>query len=375
MLDLFKAPHRDPASCVISVDGEEITDLYPFLVSVDVSDSREMATTAELIFDSRRDENGEWVVQDAGLFVPWRKIKIEATFGDVIEEVMRGYVVTVDADYPSDPGSASVRVRCQDDSLALDRSHRRKTWGGEAPTTDQVILTTILQGAGLLPHPENAAGSSGLALQQDTTDIRFLRQRARANAYELFFREGQVYFGPMRLDAQPQATVMVYAGPDTNATGFRIEDRGHQPDSVTVELPDPEGAGVISRTVVSELPSLGTEPSKNSDGGHEDFDWRLSRVAESDEETAVALARDRVDKAAMSIAAEGELDGSLYGHVLLSGVPVGVDGIGTRYGGIYYVDKVDHRFDDKGYLMNFRLLRNAVGDNLNGGGGLLDAIL
>ena len=73
--------------------------------------------------------------------------------------------------------------------------------------------------------------------------------------------------------------------------------------------------------------------------------------------------------------AEGELDGSLYGHVLNVGLPVGVDGVGERYGGIYFVDQVRHQFNSEGYRQTFALLRNAYGDNLAGAGGLLAGVL
>jgi hypothetical protein len=53
-----------------------------------------------------------------------------------------------------------------------------------------------------------------------------------------------------------------------------------------------------------------------------------------------------------------------------------VDGIGRRYGGIYYVDTVNHRFDIDGYRQTFTLLRKAYGDNLESSdGGVLSAVL
>ena len=77
------------------------------------------------------------------------------------------------------------------------------------------------------------------------------------------------------------------------------------------------------------------------------------------------------------IQAEGELDGTLYGHVLLAGLPVGVDGVGSRLSGLYYVDGVTHTFNTTGYRQRFRLLRNAWGDNLDSlpGGGPLATVM
>ena len=73
--------------------------------------------------------------------------------------------------------------------------------------------------------------------------------------------------------------------------------------------------------------------------------------------------------------ANGELDGSLYGHVLRIGEPVGVDGVGERYSGTYYVDAASHRFDVNGYKVTFRLLRNAYGDDLSDTSNPLSAVV
>ncbi len=53
----------------------------------------------------------------------------------------------------------------------------------------------------------------------------------------------------------------------------------------------------------------------------------------------------------------------------------GVDGVGEKYGGIYYVDRVTHKFAFEGYTQEFALIRNAYGDNLEVSSSLLDAVL
>ena len=77
----------------------------------------------------------------------------------------------------------------------------------------------------------------------------------------------------------------------------------------------------------------------------------------------------------MKVRAEGELDGSLYGHVLRVGEPVPLDGVGERYGGTYYVDSVSHRFSMEGYRQTFTLLRNAYGDDIEGSTNPLAAVI
>src|SRR5690606_33826380 len=135
------------------------------------------------------------------------------------------------------------------------------------------------------------------------------------------------------------------------------------------------GAGTESETLAPDLPLLGEEPARSSEAGLGDFVWRMHRLAGMSSEELRARARRKANDLAMKIKADGELDGSLYGNVLRVAEPVGVDGVGERYGGVYYVDSVRHLFNTEGYRQTFTLLRNAYGDNLESAPGLLSAVL
>jgi len=374
-LSLLGTELKEPAECVIEVGGEEVAQLYPYLTELTVDARRDRATVATLHFESRRDEAGEWSVQDAGILSPWATIKIEAAFGTTTEEVMRGYIREVSADYPQEPGGAAVTVQCQDDSILLDREHMRTVWGGDSPTDDSTIVRTIVSRHGLALDPESGPGLSALTLNQDGTDITFLRSRAEANGYELLFREGKVYFGPLRLEAEAQETILVYAGRDTHCFRFSARSDGHQPDKVAYDVAATTGAERVEEVVAPDLPLLGTTAADSASAGLGDFVWRLRREGAASEEELRARAQGKANQLALKVKAEGELDGSLYGHVLRVGEPVGVDGVGTWLGGTYYVDTVTHRFTLEGYRQTFTLLRNAYGDNLSGGAGVLAGVL
>lgn len=375
LLDFLSGKHREPAECIIKVDGEEVAHLYPFLIEVRVECSRAQAWTGTLRFESRRDENGVWSVQDDPAIRPWKAIAIEAAFGTTAEEIVRGYIREVHADYPEDPGATTVTVEVQDDSLAMDREHVRKAWGNEVPTTDALILTEILAKYPLLPDPENGTGLDGLTVNQNATDIRFLRARAEANGYELILDRGFLYFGPMRLEADAQETILVYAGRDTHCFRFDVRADGHQPDAVGYDVAPETGSEPVSQDVQPDLPSLGTEPADSAGSGLTPFVWRLDRPGSVSASELDAYARGRANELSMRVRAQGELDGSLYGHVLRVGLPVGVDGIGTTMQGIYYVDSVTHLFNVDGYRESFTLLRNAYGDNLEAGTSVLAGVL
>ena len=142
-----------------------------------------------------------------------------------------------------------------------------------------------------------------------------------------------------------------------------------------VESAETEGDGVSTETTEPDLPLMGTESADSASSGLDPFIWRMSREGGSDAVALAAVAQRRANELAMKVRAEGELDGSLYGHVLRVAEPVGVDGIGSWLGGVYYVDSVNHRFDENGYREHFVLLRNAYGDNLEVGTNVLAGIL
>jgi hypothetical protein len=378
LLGLLGAKDRSPAECVIQVDHVEIASLYPFLIEASVQTSRTEAATATLSFEMRRDELGEWLVQDeydAGhtdpVLAEWKPVCILAAFGTRSEEVFRGYIRQVKAEYPEDAGAARLTVECQDESILLDRVTPQKIWGSvDNPVSDRTILAEMLSSYGgqLAPSPDCGNGQMMLFnLNQNDSDIVFLKARAQASGYELIFREGLVYFGPMRLSGQPQDTVMVYAGTQSNCLSLSISTDGHQPDRIAYNVPANGSTEAISGDVGPTPSVLGPVQASSANRGLPDYVRTLTGQAGTNASAIQAVAQQQVDDAAMhKIQGEGELDGALYGHVLQSGATVPVDGLGSRYSGVYYVDTVTHTFNTNGYRQRFKLLRDAWGDNLDG---------
>jgi phage protein D len=364
MLDWLNDLIRAPASCVVRIGGIEVNDLYPNLVEVSAVLNHAEASEATLVFETRRLEDGVWNIHDDNRVRPWQRIQIAATFGDREDEIFQGFIRQVQVSFPEQKGAATVTVTCQDTSLLLDRSQRNFRWGSDTPKTDSDIAQTILTEAGLSFLDTPGTGMSDLVVQQNETDIRFLVKRAQENAFDLFFREGQLYFGEPRLERSPQPTILVYAGTSTSCIRFDLNDDGHHPDSVIYEIATDSGDTTTPTTLVPNLPLLGTEPVSSASSSEGEFAWRISREGVSSDAQAQQRAQAQANTESLKIKATGELDGVMYGHVLLPGDPVGIDGVGNRYGGRWYVTKVEHKFDMSGYKQSFEVARNAYGDDL-----------
>lgn len=251
--------------------------------------------------------------------------------------------------------------------MLLDRVHVRKAWSREDEImTDGEIANEI---AGDSFSVESEDGLNNISLNQDGTSIQFLRDRAEANGFELYLREGTLYFKPPQLDEDPQASIMVYKGERTNCLRFTVQHDGHKPDEIILVRAAATGTELEQESFVSDLPLLGDEAANSENMGLEPFAWQMPRPNGSSLEEAQARAQAKANENSWKIIADGELDGTLYGHVLLTHKPVGVYGVGETYGGLYYVDKVTHVFAQAGYRQSFRLLRNATGQNTEPEGG------
>lgn len=358
---------RSPASCLIEVGVgyENIGDIAPLVATVDLQTSREEAAGGTILIEDRRGSDGLWVAADAGLFARWAPIRVSADFETHQEVILTGYILKLTPEYPGNAGEAKLTLEVQDEGAALSREQMRRVWGADAPMSDLDILTELVGGVGVSPDPLSAQGQSSRSLSQEATPIQFLRERAKANGYELIFREGQVYFGPRRLEGAPQAPILVYAGRDTNCRNFTLGDMGDTPDAVIADLaPREEGSTPEQVQVTPDEPVLGATPAaaEGADLGAPSV-WRVGAEGDETPEERTARAQALVNEHAFKLRGTGEMDGSLYGHVLKPGQLVTVDGAGSRYGGLYYVDKVAHAFNSEGYTQTFELMRNATGES------------
>lgn len=379
LASLLDPGFRQAASVLVEV-GEaraDIDNIATLISAIEVRTGRAEAATATITIDDRRDEAGQWMAADSGLFTPWTPIVISADFQTNIEEVLRGYIIALKPEFPQNGGEAKLVIEVQDDSAALNREHIRRVWGSEdQPATDRDILMESIRPLALTAA-SGPPGAAARALSQDGPPIQFLRERAKANGFELIFSRGEVYFGPMQLDGDPQATIMIYAGNATNCLNFSVEEDAQKPSAVGFEAaPRDEGADPVVEIVTPDQPLLGKVAAGEAGAGlGTPSVWRISREGDEAEEELRARAQGAANENSFRIVATGELDGTLYGHVLLPGRTVTVDGAGERNGGLYYVDTVTHQFTPEGYRQQFRLLRNATGESDGLGAPPLNSVL
>jgi hypothetical protein len=179
--------------------------------------------------------------------------------------------------------------------------------------------------------------------RQFETDLKFIKRLAKRNGFVFYiepltFGVNTAYWGPeKRLDV-PQPALTMDMGAWTNVTSIRLSQDALSPVSTKGTFIEP-----ITKTSIPipSLPSLRIPPlSANPVAAKRTV--ILRDTANQNPSKAAVSAVSTVTGAPEAVKGEGELDTVRYGYVLRARKLVGLRGVGTTYGGNYYVSSVKH---------------------------------
>jgi phage protein D len=254
-----------------------------------------------------------------------------------------------------------------------------------ADVTDSAVAAAIFGDYGITSAADNSTEDSpshteaGHSLMQRGTDIQFLRMLAQRNgkfcrvtcADAPGTRTG--YFAAADLGATPAATLTLN-DPQTwtvNALDITWDVSAASGVNAAQALftdSDPDGVSVSPSD--SGLASLG-DRDLTAFSGKSMTVMLAAPVDDVGELTQRAQAVLR--ESGWFVRCEGESVVERLGTVLRAGMIVAISGIGALHSGNYLVWSVRHRITQDVHTMHFVLVRNAVGNEPSGGGGLLGA--
>lgn len=313
----------------IKIEGSDApADLFNSLEQVTVESSLHLPAVATLTI---HDPNLRWV--DFANLAPGKALKIDVKVGRASKPLFDGEIVELEPDFGAQHQRLVVR--------AFDRLHRLAR-GRYARTflnvTDGDLVKKLAGEAGLQAEAAATSQVHPYVLQANQTNLAFLQQRAAALGYLLYVRGQKLCLKPAE---SPSATVELSWKAGLTAFRPRLSSIG-QFDSVTVRSWDPAKkeaiVGQAQRT--SATPSVGVQLSDAFSMQPKDLvsDCRVRTQAEADK-----LAQATIDRhASHFVEAEGECLGE---PAILAGAAVKISGIGTRFGGTYYVTSATHSYD------------------------------
>jgi phage protein D len=328
-------PKREVAQAQFraKVDGTTLAPELDWAIESIVVDERLHVPT---MFEIRLADPHLKLIDDARLR-EGKEIEILAGPASSEKSLCLGKITTIDADLAET--QPVLTIRGYDLSFALHRDVQSRSFIDQ---TDDEIVTQIANDVGLTPRVDVTGVQHPYVFQHARTNYAFLQERAERHGFELRVVDRELRFRR----PQPEGTPIDLQW-GVNLRRFRPRlSVAEQVDEVQVRGWNvAQKDAIVGRATSSDsVPTIGeSQPG----GGLAQRVWgRAKRVVVDrpvlDQEEANQFAQALLDDIASSfIHAEGECDADPRLRV---GVTVRIEGVGTRFGGTYYLTAVTHRF-------------------------------
>lgn len=354
------------------LDGERVdADLLSQLVRAEVRESDSDPSVVALRFKLSQRPNGEFFPLDDDSFTPAAKLDLDlAAPGGLPQRLFSGYVTHVRPHFETIEANCYLEVLGMDAAAVLDVQDRCFPYpdSTDAEAAQQVFERYGIS-ADVTDTPARHLEDRQLLVQRET-DWQFLKRLARRNGFVCFFEhdpgadEVKAYFGPPKLDADPQADLTMLRE-NANLAWFDVQHSEVGPVRSAGAAIDPIGKRLVRS---SDKPLL--EPLGGDDVGKAIEDGLTALGVEK----ATALLRDptpldaaigregsaAVDRAHFAVEARGELVPMQYRGLLRARRPVLVKGVGRVLAGVWYVRAVRTTIEEATLSQTFAFARNAL---------------
>jgi phage protein D len=331
----------------LDLDGQTVSDdMMSTLEEVVIENSLHLPDVATL---SLGDPRGQWV--DNEHLAPGSALIVRAKLsqGQDPRVVFEGEIVELEPEYV--PGRRRLIVRAFDRMHRLARGRHVRSFQN---VTDGDVIKRIAQETGLDTQLDPTTEVRAFVLQDNETNLEFLRERAAALGYLLYVRGKTLYCEEPKSDAPP---IALQWGETMGEFRPRLSTIG-QTDSVTVRGWDPvnkleivgqanDGHGAPKRDQDNRSGSQVTQSAFNVTSEMLITDRAVRSQGEADRLAQAVMDRS----AARFIAAEAVATGN---PEIIAGVPVKLSGLGTRFDGTYFVTGATHTYShSEGYSTRF----------------------
>jgi uncharacterized protein len=290
---------------------------------------------------------------DSTLFKPGGAVAIKLGYAGALEPVLSGEIVGLELSFPPDVRSRLV-VRGFDRLHRVRRGRRTKSY---LQVKDSDVAQTLASDLGLTPDVEDSGEVHPYLLQLNQTDVDFLLSRARAVGFELRMDEKKLVFRKRKHDRGKVEELSFTKGLlrfdgylSTADQVSKVSVRGWDPKAKQALVGQAQPSDVTAKMNGSEV---GPAAAKSAFG-----DKTLTVVEHpvSTQNEADLLARALLNEIALTyITADVTAVGT---PTIKAGSVVSIDGVGTRFGGLYYVLGVTHTYEGN-YVTRFHARRTA----------------
>jgi phage protein D len=256
-----------------------------------------------------------------------------------------------------------VDVMGSDTSVVMDREVKAKVWDS---VHDSDVFSQIVATYGFAADADDTPAihvESKHTLVQNDSDLRFVRRLARRNGC-LFWLSADptgaetAHFRRPPLDGSPSASLAInLAQPNLNALDISW-DVERPSSAVGWELDLGDKSQIDGSVERSPQKVLGDKGLADITG-----DTRSTLIVAPVDDAGDLKSRGEAAliEADFFVTVTGETTAHALGAVLRAHTVVGLQGIGTRHSGPYFVSSVRHLIDATTHRMEFELVRNGWG--------------
>jgi phage protein D len=363
------------------LDGNPADDtLVAGLSSIEVEENLDMPGAIQLNLAVSTAAGGDLTfVNDSGLKAFANVAVVATPEGGDAQCIFDGYVLSHKLHLETGTTNSTLQVWGQDATWLMNMEEKTKEW---VDVTDADVANAIFSDYGISAAAENTSDDSpshtedGHTLMQRASDIQFLRTLARRNGKLCWVacadQPGQRtgYFARPVLDGEPVATITLNDPEAPVVTALDFEWDATRPTQVKARqalFNDDAEDGVGVDTTDSGLAPL-DERTLQDFAGEPVVVLLTAPVDDAGELTL--RAQSLLIEAGWFLRCEGEADVGRLNAVLRVGTIVMINGAGSLHSGKYLVWSVRHTITGDSHKMKFTLVRNAIGPEPAGVGGL-----
>jgi phage protein D len=294
---------------------------------------------------------------DRDLFAEGNEVEVQMGYVDAYETLLVGEITGLEPAFVARDVPKLV-VRGYDRRHRLMRDRRTRTF---TQVKDSDIASQLASAAGLKADTTDSTVILAYVIQHNQTDLEFLSQRARHIGYDMRVDDKTLIFRPYRNTDTTQITLTrtqdlleFYPRLSTMAQASHIQLRSWNPlDKALFNGQAKAGAEGTTMGGKTTGPSA-LQASLGNAAANTVIDRPVLSQAEADQ-----IAQAQLQRRALSyITGEGVTVGRTD---LRAGTVVGIEGIGRRFSGLYYLPSVEHTYSARvGYRTHFTVRRNAT---------------
>ncbi len=366
-------------------DGASADDaLYDSISTLEVEENADLPSALRMTLPVSTDPSGDLAFVNDARFKPFANVAVAVSAdGETKHCIFDGYVLSHKLHLDSGVTSSTLEVWAQDATWMMNLEEKVREW---ADVTDADVAGTIFGEYGITPAGDNSSDDSPShtedkhTLMQRGSDIQFLRMLARRNGKLCRVsctdtpgdRTG--WFAKPAVDGDPSVTITLNAdAPAVEALDFEWDVT--RPSAVKARqalFDDDTPTGVSGDATDSGIAPLDERDLATFAGQT----MTVLLTAPVDDAGELMLrAQSVLREGGWFARCEGETDVARLQDVIRAGTIVQIDAAGSLNSGKYFVWTVRHTIAADSHRMRFTLVRNAVGPEPSGGGGLLGGLL